>query len=68
MAQLAATPLLLTGLIALKQAQLQLPRNRFLAYDELTKLLLELHPSSREFQTLPCEASVSVRPIHTRPP
>jgi hypothetical protein len=48
MAQLAATPLLLTGLIALKLAQLQLPRNRFLAYDGLTKLLLELHPTSRD--------------------
>ncbi len=48
MAQLAATPLLLTGLIALKQARLQLPRNRFLAYEELTKLLLELHPTARD--------------------
>jgi NACHT domain len=48
MPQLAATPLLLTGLIALKQAHLQLPRNRFLAYDELTKLLLELHPTARD--------------------
>jgi hypothetical protein len=47
-AQLAATPLLLTGLIALKLAQLQLPRNRFLAYDALTKLLLELHPTARD--------------------
>jgi NACHT domain len=47
MAQLAATPLLFTGLIALKQARLQLPRNRFLAYDGLTKLLLELHPTAR---------------------
>jgi len=48
MAQLAASPLLLTGLIALKLAQLQLPRNRFLAYDALTKLLLELHPTARD--------------------
>ena len=52
MAQLAATPLLLTGLIALKQAQLQLPRNRFLAYDELTKLLIELHPTARDKDAL----------------
>ncbi|MGY4234994.1 hypothetical protein ACVIIW_003941 [Bradyrhizobium sp. USDA 4449] len=48
LAQLAATPLLLTGLIALKQAHLQLPRNRFVAYGELTKLLLELHPVARD--------------------
>jgi hypothetical protein len=48
MAQLAAIPLLLTGLIALKVAQLALPRNRFLAYDALTKLLLELHPTARD--------------------
>ena len=47
-AQLAATPLLLTGLIALKNAQLALPRNRFLAYEALTKLLLDLHPTARD--------------------
>jgi len=48
MAQLAAIPLLLTGLIALKIAQLALPRNRFLAYEALTKLLLDLHPTARD--------------------
>ena len=48
MAQLAAIPLLLTGLIALKIAQLALPRNRFLVYDALTKLLLDLHPAARD--------------------
>ena len=47
-AQLAATPLLLTGLIALRRSQRQLPRNRFLAYKELTKLLLEVHPAARD--------------------
>ena len=47
-AQLGATPLLLTGLIALKQARLQLPRNRFQAYAALTKLLLKSHPTARE--------------------
>ncbi len=47
-AQLGATPLLLTGLIALRLARLQLPRNRFLAYAELAKLLLETHPTSRD--------------------
>ncbi|WP_426413463.1 NACHT domain-containing protein [Bradyrhizobium ganzhouense] len=59
MAQLAATPLLLTGLIALKQAHLQLPRNRFLAYDELTKLLLDLHPTARD------KAALAGSPRHT---
>jgi hypothetical protein len=62
MAQLAATPLLLTGLIALKQAQLQLPRNRFLAYDELTKLLLELHPTARD------KAALAGAPRHALDP
>jgi hypothetical protein len=47
-AQLGATPLLLIGLIALRLRALQLPRNRFLAYAELTKLLLERHPTSRD--------------------
>jgi hypothetical protein len=47
MAQLATIPLLLTGLIALENAQLVLPRNRFLAYADLTKLLVELHPTAR---------------------
>lgn len=48
MAELATIPLLLTGLIALKSAQLALPRNRFVAYEELTKLLLDLHPTARD--------------------
>jgi hypothetical protein len=48
MARLARIPLLLTGLIALKSAQLALPRNRFVAYEELTKLLLDLHPTARD--------------------
>jgi len=48
LAQLAAIPLLLTGLIALKISQLALPRNRFLAFDALTKLLLDLHPTARD--------------------
>ena len=52
MDQLAAIPLLLTGLIALKNAQFALPRNRFLAYEALTKLLVELHPTARECAAL----------------
>jgi len=47
-AQLGGTPLLLTGLIALRLAHLQLPRNRFLAYADLAKLLLETHQVSRD--------------------
>jgi predicted NACHT family NTPase len=63
MAQLAATPLLLTGLIALKQAQLQLPRNRFLVYDELSKLLLELHPMARDKAALAGAPSHALDPL-----
>ena len=44
---LAGTPLLLTGLISLRIRQVALPRNRFQVYDELTKILLELHPQER---------------------
>jgi len=40
--------LLLTGLIALRLARMQLPRNRFLAYAELAELLFETHPTSRD--------------------
>ena len=58
-AQLGATPLLLTGLIALRLARLQLPRNRFLAYEELAKLLLETHPTSRD------RAALAGAPRHT---
>jgi len=49
----------LTGLIALKQARLQLPRNRFVAYEELIKLLLELHPTARG------KAALAGAPRHT---
>ena len=45
--ELAGTPLLLTGLISLRLRQVNLPRNRFQAYGELTKLLLETHPQER---------------------
>jgi energy-coupling factor transporter ATP-binding protein EcfA2 len=58
-AQLGATPLLLAGLIALRLARLQLPRNRFLAYAELAKLLLETHPTSRD------RAALAGAPRHT---
>lgn len=44
---LAGTPLLLTGLISLRVRQVNLPRNRFRVYEELTKLLLEVHPQAR---------------------
>lgn len=45
--ELAGIPLLLTGLISLRIRQVNLPRNRFQAYGELTKLLLEIHPQER---------------------
>lgn len=44
---LAGTPLLLTGLISLRVRQVNLPRNRFRVYEDLTKLLLERHPQAR---------------------
>jgi hypothetical protein len=47
LARLASIPLLLSGLIALTVRQVQLPHNRFMAYEELTRLLLEVHPQRR---------------------
>lgn len=44
---LAGIPLLLTGLIVLHIRNISIPNNRFQAYAELTKLLLEIHPKSR---------------------
>lgn len=47
LATLAETPLLLLGLIALAVRQLVLPLNKAQALNQLTELLLELHPYSR---------------------
>ncbi|QOY74192.1 NACHT domain-containing protein [Pseudomonas sp. OST1909] len=47
LATLAETPLLLLGLIALAVRQLVLPINKVQALNQLTDLLLEVHPSSR---------------------
>lgn len=47
LATLAETPLLLLGLIALAVRQLVLPINKVQALNQLTELLLELHPYSR---------------------
>ena len=46
--RLAETPLLLNGLIALAIQRIRLPRSRFKAYEELTRLLLEEQPKRRE--------------------
>ncbi len=47
LSRLAEVPLLLSGLIALAIRNIQLPRNRFKAYEELTHLLLEDQPKRR---------------------
>ena len=44
---LSGVPLLLSGLISLYVRQAALPRSSFQAYEELTKLLLEIHPGRR---------------------
>ena len=46
--RLAEVPLLLNGLIALAIQRVRLPRSRFKAYEELTRLLLEEQPKRRE--------------------
>ena len=48
LARLAKVPLLLNGLIALAIQKVRLPRSRFKAYEELTRLLLEEQPKRRE--------------------
>lgn len=48
LARLAEAPLLLNGLIALAIQRIHLPRSRFKAYEELTRLLLEEQPKRRE--------------------
>ena len=44
---LGSSPLLLTGLIALRIRNVALPRDRIQVYDELIRLLLEIHPNER---------------------
>jgi hypothetical protein len=48
LARLAEVPLLLSGLIALSVQHVRLPRSRFKAYEELTRLLLQEQPQRRE--------------------
>jgi hypothetical protein len=52
LARLAANPLLLTGLITLRLANVRLPRSRFKAYFALLDLLLLTHPRRREQASL----------------
>ena len=48
LAKLAEVPLLLSGLITLGIQKARLPRNRFKAYEELTRLLLQEQPQRRD--------------------
>ena len=48
LARLGEIPLLLSGLIALSSQRVRLPRSRFKAYEELTRLLLQEQPQRRE--------------------
>ena len=48
LSRLAEVPLLLNGLIAFAIQRIRLPRSRFKAYEELTRLLLEEQPKRRE--------------------
>jgi hypothetical protein len=47
LARLGEIPLLLSGLIALSAQNIRLPRSRFKAYEELTRLLLQEQPQRR---------------------
>ena len=47
-ARLATVPLLLNGLVALFIQKVSLPRSRFKAYEELSRLLLDEQPKRRE--------------------
>ena len=48
LSRLAEIPLLLNGLIALAIQKIHLPRSRFKAYEELTRLLLDEQPKRRK--------------------
>ena len=48
LSRLAEVPLLLNGLIALAIQKIHLPRSRFKAYEELTRLLLDEQPKRRK--------------------
>ena len=48
LSQLGEVPLLLSGLIALSVQHVRLPRSRFRAYEELTRLLLQEQPQRQE--------------------
>ncbi|HEX4966111.1 MAG TPA: NACHT domain-containing protein [Thermoanaerobaculia bacterium] len=48
LSRLSSIPLLMSGLIALSIVNVELPRSRFKAYEELTRLLLQDHPQRRE--------------------
>jgi len=47
LAELAATPLMLMGLLALAIRQVTLPRNRRQALQDVVRILLEIHPQGR---------------------
>jgi hypothetical protein len=53
---LAGVPLLLSGLISLAVRNVVLPRNRFQAYSELIRLLLDEHPNRRAAASMPTVA------------
>jgi hypothetical protein len=59
-ARISQIPLLLTGLIGLSLSGWQLPRNRFVAYAELTKLLVETHPALRKAASMATVGSSSL--------
>jgi hypothetical protein len=62
LARLGEIPLLLSGLIALRAQNVRLPRSRFKAYEELTRLLLQEQPLRREKAAHARAASFKINP------
>ncbi|WP_344870090.1 NACHT domain-containing protein [Deinococcus aetherius] len=66
LAHLAAVPLLLCLLVALRRAEVALPRSRFRVYEEVVKHLLEAHPRRRRRAAAMGDDDHSLSPLETR--
>ncbi|GMA17603.1 hypothetical protein GCM10025871_39340 [Deinococcus metallilatus] len=66
LAHLAAVPLLLCLLVALRRAEVALPRSRFRVYEEVVKHLLEAHPRRRRRAAAMGDDDSHLSPAETR--
>ena len=67
LAELSTVPLLFSLLLRLSIERLELPRNRFEAYDRMIDLLLEYHPQSRRAASQVLEKSFAAEEVRFGP-